>query len=424
MLNELLCQLRRYDMLQPGDTVVCAVSGGADSMALLWAMYLLKDKLQIQLEAAHFNHGLRGEESDRDEQFVREFCDRYDISLHVGSGKVQPGKKGLEAAAREARYAYFDTLPGKLATAHTADDNAETVLLHLVRGTGLKGLGGIAPVMERRIRPMLTVTRQQVLAFLQEYHISYVTDSSNETDRFLRNRLRHHVMPVLKQENPKLAENLSDMAMRLRLDEDALCAQAAGSLPEIGELKAMHPAVRGRMLEKFLKENGVREPEADHIALAERLVFSANPSAKADLPGGVTISRCYDRLVVLENSLPQETVMLPEEGTLELPGLGLGVTVSTAAEIINTESVFTVCPEGQMVLRFRQSGDALRLAGGTKTLKKLMIDRKIPAALRQKMPVIADDGGILAVYQIGADVHRRADTLPAVQICIYPLERE
>ena len=422
MLNEMLRQLRRYEMLRSGDTVVCAVSGGADSMALLWAMYLLKEKLQIQLEAAHFNHGLRGAESDRDERFVREFCNRYEIPLHVGSQQVTAGKKGLEAAAREARYAYFDTLPGKLATAHTADDTAETVLLHLVRGTGLKGLGGIAPVMGRRIRPMLTVTRQQVLALLEEYHISYVTDSSNETDAFLRNRLRHHVMPLLRQENPRLAENLSDMAMRLRLDEEALWSQTEGPLPEIPALKAMHPALRSRMLEKFLKENGVREPEADHIALAERLVFSNNPSAKADLPGGVTVSRCYEKLVVLTEETPAEAIELPMEGTVKLPRLGLQVTVSAAAEMINTPSVFTVFPEGQMVLRFRQSGDELRLSGGRKSLKKLLIDRKIPAAQRQNLPVITDSRGILAVYSIGVDLDRAAKELPAVQIEIKPLE--
>ena len=168
MLNKLLAFIRRYDMIEPGDSVVCAVSGGADSVALLFAMYLLKEKLGILLSAAHFNHHLRGAESDRDEAFVREFCHRYDIPLHVGGGEVVPGKKGLEAAARDARYGYFQTLSGKIATAHTADDNAETVLLHLVRGTGLKGLGGIAPVNGNLIRPMLTVTRQQVESFVQE----------------------------------------------------------------------------------------------------------------------------------------------------------------------------------------------------------------------------------------------------------------
>ena len=168
MLNKLLDFIRRYDLISPGDRVTCAVSGGADSVALLFALYLLREKLGITLEAAHFNHRLRGEESDGDQAFVKEFCGRYDIPLHLGSGEIIPGKKGLEAAAREARYAFLRSLPGKIATAHTADDNAETVLLHLVRGTGLKGLGGIAPVSAAVIRPMLTVTRREVEAFLRE----------------------------------------------------------------------------------------------------------------------------------------------------------------------------------------------------------------------------------------------------------------
>ena len=129
MLNKLSAFLREWEMVQPGDTVIAAVSGGADSVALLFALYLLKEKLDITLEAAHFNHNLRGEESNRDEKFVRDLCDRYDIPLHTGSGNVVAGEKGLEAAARDARYAFLQSFKGKIATAHTADDNAETVLM-------------------------------------------------------------------------------------------------------------------------------------------------------------------------------------------------------------------------------------------------------------------------------------------------------
>ena len=184
MLNKLTAFARAYDMIRPGDHIICALSGGADSMALLWSLYLLKDTLQIQLSAAHFNHHLRDAESDEDEAFVQKICRHYDIPLYVTGEQVLSGEKGLEAAAREARYRFFDSLPGKIATAHTADDNAETLLLHLVRGTGLKGLGGIAPVRGKIILPMLAVTRQDVLALLEEYCVSYRVDSSNETDAF------------------------------------------------------------------------------------------------------------------------------------------------------------------------------------------------------------------------------------------------
>ena len=413
MINALKEQLRR--LTQPGETVVCAVSGGADSMALLWGLYLLKEDLGLRISAAHFNHHLRGEESDSDEQFVREFCDRFEIELQVGGTQVKPGKKGLEAAAREARYAFLNTLPGKIATAHTADDNAETVLMHLVRGTGLKGLGGIAPTNGNLIRPMLNITRSQVEAFLAEYHIPHIEDSSNAGDDFLRNRIRHRVMPLLQAENPRLAENVSAMAQRLRQDEQALTEMANyEDLPDVEQLKQFSPAIRSRMLERFLKKNGVREPEAQHIALAESLVFSPKPSAWAEFPGGVRLNRNYGRLEVGFLGEPLEHHALPENGILEIPGWR--ITVSPAQEIVNTQNIFTVQAQGRILVRSRSSGDEIKLSGGTKVVKKLFIDRKIPAHQRLQIPVIVDDAGLLGVYGIGVNQTRMATTLPATQI--------
>ena len=417
MLSKLRDFNRKYGLIRPGDRIVCAVSGGADSMALLWAMFLLKDEWRLDLSAAHFNHHLRGEESDRDEQFVRDFCEGYGIALHVGSGNVVSGPKGLEAAARDARYAFLCGLPGKIATAHTADDNAETVLMHLVRGTGLKGLGGIMPVNGKVIRPMLNVTRQEVEAFLAEYHVSYITDSSNAEDDFLRNRLRHQVMPLLKAENPRLAENLSAMAQRLRLDEQALSSLAQAN--DVDSLRAMMPAVRVRALENFLKSSGVREPEAEHIALAEALVFSENPSARADFPGGITIGRCYGRLEMVQVQTGLEETVLPPNGSIAIGGFL--ITCSEASEILCTTEAFTVNPKGTIRIRSRRSGDALRLKGGSKSIKKLFIDRKIPAAQRSQIPVITDDEGVLAVGGIGANLDRTAQTLPAMLIQINPI---
>ena len=393
MLNKLLAFIRQQKLIEAGDSVTCAVSGGADSVALLFAFYLLKDKLDIRLSAAHFNHHLRGAESDRDENFVREFCGRYDIPLTVGGGEIIPGKKGLEAAARDARYAFLRSLSGKIATAHTADDNAETVLMHLVRGTGLKGLGGIAPVNGAVIRPMLACTRQDVEDFCAEWCLSYITDSSNEGDDFLRNRLRHHVMPLLKQENPRLAEKTSAMALRLRQDED--CLSGLSRLPEmdVETLRNMHPALRKRALESFLKGSGVREPEASHIAQAESLVFSPKPSAFAEFPGGVTIGRAYGLLGVRSRE------EAPEAAELTVPGTVLWGDYRIRAS--EDGEGLTVYPEGPVTVRSRQSGDSIRLSGGTKTLKKLFIDRKIPASERHRIPVIADSRGVLAVYGFG-----------------------
>ena len=422
MLNKLLAFNRQHGLMEKGDTVVCALSGGADSVALLFALYLLKEKLGIRLEAAHFNHHLRGAESDRDEAFAAQLCDRYDIPLHIGSGRVTPGKKGLEAAARDARYGYFRTLDGKIATAHTADDNAETVLMHLVRGAGLKGLGGIAPAGGNLIRPMLSITRQEVEDFLEEWCLSHITDSSNDTDAFLRNRIRHHVMPLLKRENPKLAENLSAMALGLREDEKVLSSLAGGeTLPDVETLRTMPAALRSRALEAFLKRSGVKEPEQVHIAQAEKLVFSDNPSAMGHFPGGVTVGRCYDRLEVMQQREELEETILPCPGEALLPDYR--VVCAPAETIINDEYTFTVVPQGPMVLRSRRSGDCIRLSGGTRQLKKLFIDRKIPAAQRSGIPVLSDERGILGVCGVGADRDRRASELPAVTVRFEKRER-
>ena len=417
MLNKLRAFLKEQALLSPGDKVIAAVSGGADSVAMLFALYLLRDELGIILEAAHFNHHLRGAESDRDEAFVTDFCGRYCIPLHLGSGRIVSGKKGLEAAARDARYAFLRSLPGKVATAHTADDNAETVLMRLIRGTGLKGLGAIAPVSGNVIRPMLTVTRDDVEAFLEEYALPHVEDSSNAEDDFLRNRIRHGILPLMRAENPRIGENLSAMALLLRQDEACLQAMIPEEqMPDVSRLKAMEPALRRRTLERFLKAQGVREPEQIHILQAEQLLYHWSPSASMQFPGGVTIGRQYDRLVRLECApeLPETRLSVPGETCIG----GKRFVSEYATDLEERPDSVLVCPVGALIIRSRRSGDTMRLPGGTRSLKKMYIDRKIPALQRAAVPVLADDRGVLAVFGIGTDIRFRPDSLPAVRVTL------
>lgn len=417
MLNKLRAFLKEQALLSPGDKVIAAVSGGADSVAMLFALYLLRDELGITLEAAHFNHHLRGAESDRDEAFVTDFCGRYCIPLHLGSGRIVSGKKGLEAAARDARYAFLRSLPGKVATAHTADDNAETVLMRLIRGTGLKGLGAIAPVSGNVIRPMLTVTRDDVEAFLEEYALPHVEDSSNAEDDFLRNRIRHGILPLMRAENPRIGENLSAMALLLRQDEACLQAMIPEEqMPDVSRLKAMEPALRRRTLERFLKAQGVREPEQIHILQAEQLLYHWSPSASMQFPGGVTIGRQYDCLVRLECApeLPETRLSVPGETCIG----GKRFVSEYATDLEKRPDSVLVCPVGVLIVRSRRSGDTMRLPGGTRSLKKMYIDRKIPASQRAAMPVLADDRGVLAVFGIGTDIRFRPDSLPAVRVTL------
>ena len=384
---------------------------------MLFALYLLRDELGITLEAAHFNHHLRGAESDRDEAFVTDFCGRYCIPLHLGSGRIVSGKKGLEAAARDARYAFLRSLPGKVATAHTADDNAETVLMRLIRGTGLKGLGAIAPVSGNVIRPMLTVTRDDVEAFLEEYALPHVEDSSNAEDDFLRNRIRHGILPLMRAENPRIGENLSAIALLLRQDEACLQAMIPEEqMPDVSRLKAMEPALRRRTLERFLKAQGVREPEQIHILQAEQLLYHWSPSASMQFPGGVTIGRQYDRLVRLEcvPELPETRLSVPGETCIG----GKRFVSEYATDLEERPDSVLVCPVGALIVRSRRSGDTMRLPGGTRSLKKMYIDRKIPASQRAAVPVLADDRGVLAVFGIGTDIRFRPDSLPAVRVTL------
>ena len=419
MLNKMRNALRRYEMVSPGDTVICAVSGGADSMALLWGMFLLKEKLGIQLEAAHFDHGLRGAESTADAEFVKKFCDFHDIPLHFARGNVVPGTKGLEAAARDARYSFLRGLNGTIATAHTADDNAETVLLHLLRGSGLRGLGGITPKSDRLIRPMLDVTRAEVEEFLNENYIRHMEDSSNGTDAYLRNRLRHHVMPLLRRENPSIATGLSSAAQRIRADAQLLDDLA--SELDSGDVAALRDApgpLRRRALERLLRENGFPEPSASHLEQVESVVFSANPSARVTL-SGVTLRRSYGKLCVEREQVVLTTRVLPRVGLTELPEIGLAVRTA----IVDGPGESIVSPVGQMVVRSRQSGDSLTTKGGTKTLKKRFIDRKLPQWERPAVPVIADGEGILAVMGFGPDENRRSGP-EYVRIEFVPISQE
>lgn len=424
------CQENR--LLSPGEQVICAVSGGADSMALLWAMYLLREEKGLVLSAAHFNHGLRGAESDRDEDFVREFCQRYQIELSVGSGPVRSCGKGLEDAARRARYGFLEGLDAraKIATAHTADDNAETVLLHILRGTGLKGLGGIAPQRGRIIRPMLGFTRSEVEQFLSRWGICHIEDSSNGAGHFLRNRLRHEVMPVLKRENPVVSENTSAMALRLRRDQDFLSQAAEEAYDRISaehgirvdELLKLHPAMQGRVLAILLNKAGVREPEAIHVRQALELAESKNPSAKKVFPQGAVLRREYNCLVTGREAPALDTVELQIPGVTWAGPWEIQCRYPEPGDKIeNSPFTFTIAydriRESPVLLRKRQTGDRLRLSGGSKSVKKLLIDRKIPAHLRETLPVVTVGGRILGVAGLGANWEDRANcSAQALQI--------
>lgn len=463
-MNRLIAE---FDMIPRGSTVLCALSGGADSVYLLHRLYHLRQTLDFRLVAAHYNHRLRGEESDRDEEFVRRFVETWcgpqrtcvagelrqlpPVSLIVGGGDVAEEaarrKTGLEETAREMRYAFLqkaaDELGGALiATAHTADDNMETMLFHLARGTGLRGLTGIQPVSETLIRPMLTTTRAQVEEHLRFYDIPHVEDSSNQDERFARNRLRRRVIPELDTICPGTAERTAFTASLLRSDEAYLMYQAGQAVehctPEDGVIRlgaavigALPDALAHRAVRILIARmrGGDTDLGAAHLLNTVALCRGDDPSARLSLPGGLTARREYGDLVLefmeSEPDIPLP-VFLAEEGQTVYGRTGWSVTCCRAlcpeTNVKNPDSFFLARDKinGPLVLRPRRTGDTIRLPGrDTKTIKKLLIDGKIPRVSRDLLPVLADEDGVLALAGFGPEESRLAQPgEPALSITL------
>ena len=430
LLSRVMPLAEEYAMFPAGSTVLCCVSGGVDSMSLLHFLAGRSARLNFQLHACHFDHAVRPE-SDADAAFVHDQCEALGIPLHSIRVDVpyyaQAHGMGLEEAGRKLRYDYFHKVADQLdncviATAHHADDNAETLLLHLVRGTGLTGLGGIPPRRGNLVRPFLNVPRALIQSYAAEQQISFVEDATNaDPDYTPRNLLRHKVLPLLRQMNPNLTDTLSATAASLRQDGDFLSARAetlamdaalaAGSviLP-IASVNANPTAIASRVVQAAAQK---LEPElvlsaAQRKALLE-LCRGDDPGAHCDLPMGVSAQRVYDRLVF---SRPGEVEILPEAeldftGTREIgPYL---VTIDRAPRpecwTKSDGTEFYLASFEPVTLRRRKTGDTLKLPGrdGTKSVKKWMIERRIPEARRDLIPVLEQNGRCAGVWSIGIE---------------------
>lgn len=413
------------ELLPAGGLILCAVSGGADSMYLLCRLRALG----YPVAAAHYNHGLRGAEADRDEALVRVFCDSHDVPFIAGRGDVRSmaadRHMGLEEAAREARYAFLERAADEcgaavIATAHTADDNLETMLMHLARGTGLAGLCGIPPVRGRVVRPMLDVTRDEVTAYLHAHGIPHAEDSTNAEDLFARNRIRHTAVPALRAENPNAAAAAARAAALLREDEAYLSGLAAAFVRE-NETEHSLPAGALCALPRPVATRAVRimagrQLSAEHT---EAILRAARDGGFADVPG-LRAGRAADRLVfgVSETDSLPDRALFPGASVL-LPEAGLAVIcermdVCPALVHKSFNTFYFKCENicGNITVTARKPGDAFRPAGRgcTKTMKQLFSELGIPAWERGRVPVLRDEAGVLAVC--GMPAAERACAVP------------
>jgi len=455
-VSELISRIAKYadtyEMLPEAGLILACVSGGADSVFLLEALLEIQRSRKFTVAVAHYNHKLRGDESDRDEAFVRRHCLERGAPVFVGSGDVmayaKKGGVGLEEAARDMRYAFFHetaerTGAGRIATGHTADDNAETMLLNLIRGAGSNGLSGIPPRRDNITRPILRVSKDELLAYLHERDVSFVDDSTNSLDVFTRNKVRHAIIPVIRGINPRFHEVAAIASELLRDDErfisgiaDSFIEQrCVGLTAEAIELAQLPVAVSRRVIRKLCGRNIAFV----HVSAVLGICGSDDPSASIALPG-LTVYREYDRIVFSpkeETSEDSFALVYPTDvQKTVLFGAGLGAGLKMSCKMVVCSDIIQYEPQsasndtmgegaldteklnksftsflfksadicGKIAVRPRLEGDSIRLIGhgGTKTLKKLFIERRIPVRKRALIPVVADDEGVLAVYGIGA----------------------
>lgn len=420
MLRLIERAISAHTMLDGVAEVTVAVSGGADSVALLHAMLSLRETYGITVYAAHLNHALRGAESDADAQFVSELCHRWNVPLFaektdVAAIAAERGQ-GIELAARNVRYAFLQRVAkGRIATAHTADDNAETVLLHITRGAGLNGVCGIPPVRGNIIRPLIYCTRAQVEAYCAEYALDYRIDSSNADLQYARNRIRQTVLPQLRKINAGCVSNISRMTETLRTDADYLdtvaqqkYAQLVSSrgLP-VAELQKLHKALLSRVLLLHCKAKTGHQPDAKHLQSMLQLLEKGTSTQLSGRLCAVKAGGYLDLDTASESPTLYKELGADFEN-LQFPGLKFIYCFAYSKKINNLvfkNSFDCAKIKGKLVIRHRLGGDTLCPAGRgcTKTLKKLCNEAHLPRSQRGLLRILADEQGIVWAEGFGVD---------------------
>jgi len=432
-------------LLQHGSFVAAAVSGGVDSMVLLHILKKLSGELGFTLYCLHLEHGIRGGESKRDAEFVRSECDKIGVPCFVMHADVperaRKSRETVEAAAREERYAFFASMSGALgidrvAVAHHMDDQAETALFNLIRGTGLKGLTAMEYFGEPNIvRPFLDIRREEILDYAREENIPYVHDSTNDDTKYMRNRVRKILLPAIKKINPAFTSALMSLLDILREDEAALaqlseaaarsCSHVDGQSVRIEAkvFKEQPKAVRRRILRILIGENFIlKDIEFKHIEDILKLADKNETGKSIDIKNHLCARMEYGELVIeKKKGSVRRNGIVPlnmENNTVFMHG---GVQFACEAARPDEVDIKRKAPNEEYfdydkfpkdaVVRFRRDGDVIHPLNffGRKKLKSYLSDKKIPVAKRDFIPLVADGKNILWVTGYGVSDDTKID---------------
>ena len=419
----------------PKDTpILVAFSGGADSRALLDLLCRYAKIAGTKIYAAHVNHGIRGEEAQRDEDFCVRVAKKYGITAFVHKADIpvlaKERRQSVELCARDERYSFFakvmkeNSIP-LLATAHNANDNLETVLFNLSRGSGLSGLCGIPPTREcdggKLIRPILRMSREEILEYCTENELDYVTDSTNLSTDYTRNKIRAHVVPVLKQISATPEKKAADTSALLRRDEELLSSLADtlikqnrrddGSIP-LPVINSAHPSIASRAIMALYSQKANESLSLVHVEDVLALCKKGVPHSRISLPLQIWAVIENEHLSFtaqneMDKFIPSPFCCEAKNGTSFISQINAEIIIEKTQSRPNIYkksiqiSFDSAKINGKLILRSRNEGDRILLYGMHKSVKKLMCDKKIPVSLRARIPMICDDEGIVAIPFIG-----------------------
>lgn len=422
MTTEVFNTVAEHSMLNIGDTVGVGLSGGADSVALTHFLVQNKDALSIKsIKAIHVHHGIRGDEADRDLRFVRDFCKKLDIELLEYKADIpalaKESGESLEECARRVRYAFFEQSGcDKIATAHNLNDNMETFLLNVTRGSSLSGLCGIPYVRDKYIRPLLNCTRQDIEAYIAANSLEYVTDSTNLCDDYTRNKIRHSVLPHLFEINPSFDKAFSRCLESVRLSNGYIYENAAEFLGksridggfDCSVFENCHNALKYQIISMILKEKNTKNISREHVIAVNNIIESGG---SVDVGGGMSVTVERKKLFFGKTEIfPDfELKFKLSDGSLTTPLGKYSVSIFLKKDLqnLNKEVLDNLidCDKisNNLVFRNRRKGDRFRPAGRgvTKTLKKLFNESEIPIAERSRRLIICDGEELLWIEGFG-----------------------